>query len=379
MAEQVRLIPLASPPLAPPSLVPPPRARSLAPGSRTTTPALLALPPLLPPSSRSCANASAAPLPLSSHAPALAERSPAPRSRPPPRAPVQERINKNVNELSQKLLEGCKLLSESCPETNVPLVSTKDGRMYSVGNGCYYIRDRGVLLKLDNHPSTPSISAPPSPVPTPSRISHSAKRADVSPTSGGFSRAADESSQTLSARVAQKLLDGFTLLSESCPATNVPLVQNASGQIFSVGTNKWYVRVAGELRETDDPGWSAPAAQRTPQWGARHSTPSAAEAKPAAPRFTPAVEMPPPPPRTPTVPQTFGSGRESAPFEAARSLDGGAKADLPRSVQATIVALTSKLDEARAALVTSRGQDALPHVTLIKEIATSIGALRSLV
>jgi MinD superfamily P-loop ATPase len=44
----------------------------------------------------------------------------------------QERINKNVNELSQKLLEGCKLLSDSCPETNVPLVSTKDGRMYSV-------------------------------------------------------------------------------------------------------------------------------------------------------------------------------------------------------------------------------------------------------
>ena len=39
----------------------------------------------------------------------------------------QERINRNVNELSQKLLEGCKLLSDSCPETNVPLVSTKDG------------------------------------------------------------------------------------------------------------------------------------------------------------------------------------------------------------------------------------------------------------
>ena len=46
----------------------------------------------------------------------------------------QERINANVNSLSQRLLEGCKLLSESCPETNVPLVSTQDGRMYSVGN-----------------------------------------------------------------------------------------------------------------------------------------------------------------------------------------------------------------------------------------------------
>ena len=44
----------------------------------------------------------------------------------------QERINRNVNELSQKLLEGCKLLSDSCPETNVPLVSTKDGARASV-------------------------------------------------------------------------------------------------------------------------------------------------------------------------------------------------------------------------------------------------------
>ena len=42
---------------------------------------------------------------------------------------MTDSVDRNVSELSQKLLEGCKLLSESCPETNVPLVSTLDGRM----------------------------------------------------------------------------------------------------------------------------------------------------------------------------------------------------------------------------------------------------------
>ena len=59
----------------------------------------------------------------------------------------QERINMNVNSLSEKLLEGCKLLSDSCPETNVPLVSTPEGRMFSVGNGCYYVKEGDVLRK----------------------------------------------------------------------------------------------------------------------------------------------------------------------------------------------------------------------------------------
>ena len=48
--------------------------------------------------------------------------------------------------------------------------------------------------------------------------------------------AAETDSQSLSERVAQKLLEGYTLLSDSCPHTNVPLVQSTAGQILSVGT-----------------------------------------------------------------------------------------------------------------------------------------------
>jgi uncharacterized Zn finger protein (UPF0148 family) len=149
----------------------------------------------------------------------------------------QDRINRNVNELSQKLLEGCKLLSDSCPETNVPLVSTKDGRMYSVGNGSYYIRDSGGELRKVGaeqpaaaEPSfLSSAAAGGSPGPVGSPRSSAPALASPSP-------AAEAEAQSLSARVAQKLLEGYTLLSDSCPHTNVPLVQSTAGQILSVGT-----------------------------------------------------------------------------------------------------------------------------------------------
>ena len=56
-----------------------------------------------------------------------------------------------------------------------------------------------------------------------------------------------EGDQSLSSRVAAKLLEGYTLLSESCPDTSVPLVQDQQGRILSVGTGKWYQRTGGQL------------------------------------------------------------------------------------------------------------------------------------
>ena len=121
----------------------------------------------------------------------------------------------------------------------MPLVSTKDGRMYSVGNGAYYIRDSGgELRKIGAEPAaepSPLRTAAPAAVNTPRGGSPwSGAPALPSPSPGRPSAEAD--AQGLSARVAQKLLEGYTLLSESCPLTNVPLVQSTAGQIFSVGT-----------------------------------------------------------------------------------------------------------------------------------------------
>ena len=73
----------------------------------------------------------------------------------PPQREMTDSVDRNVSELSQKLLEGCKLLHESCPETNVPLVATKDGRMYSVGNGCYYVHEGGALVKSGKEAASP--------------------------------------------------------------------------------------------------------------------------------------------------------------------------------------------------------------------------------
>lgn len=156
----------------------------------------------------------------------------------------QERVNANVNSLSQKLLEGCKLLSESCPETNVPLVSTTDGRMYSVGNGCYYRREGGELIKESaNAPLEPP---PPTGGGSPSRGGFlSFTPGGTQPGTVELPSSAPPETQSLSSKVAAKLLEGFTLLSESCPVTSVPLVQDPSGRILSVGTGKWYERTGG--------------------------------------------------------------------------------------------------------------------------------------
>ena len=55
-------------------------------------------------------------------------------------------------------------------------------------------------------------------------------------------RANGNGNRTLSSLIADKLLEGFELLPESCPVTRVPLVQNQHGHVFSVGTGQWFER-----------------------------------------------------------------------------------------------------------------------------------------
>ena len=54
-------------------------------------------------------------------------------------------------EIGRKLGEGCTVLyGVKCPETNIPLVLTPGGRMYSVGNECYYRREGTQLVKVSD-------------------------------------------------------------------------------------------------------------------------------------------------------------------------------------------------------------------------------------
>jgi len=156
----------------------------------------------------------------------------------------QDRVNRNVNELSKRLLEGCSILSDSCPETNVPLVLTLDKRIYSVGTDAYYERDgSGGLRRVRSTASAPGGGLAPAAL----LRSSGAGGADAtlrSPNGGG----AGESS--LSALVAEKLLAGYTLLSESCAVTNVPLLEAPDGRVLSVGTGEWFERRGAGLVTT---------------------------------------------------------------------------------------------------------------------------------
>lgn len=343
----------------------------------------------------------------------------------------QERINKNVNELSQKLLEGCKLLSDSCPETNVPLVSTMDGRMYSVGNGCYYVRDGGALVKISSSAMPPTSGSPVKV--SPERSGSFITSATTAPPGGVVlsheSPRADADGQSLSARVAAKLLEGFTLLSEACPVTSVPLVQDPHGRILSVGTGKWYERTGGQLVETAGAlsfaaAPAAPPAALPYQPGAyTPSAPHSASAAPASLPSRPALSYSspygagaPPPPVAPPSPMPQGSSYGSSAVASAllATADAyamgappmmpptklattpaapssgfrepwrpgaaatGAPAASRVAVQEAIAVLSSRLGEATAALAGANLPEAAAPVALIKDIALAIGALRAL-
>lgn len=313
----------------------------------------------------------------------------------------QDRINKNVNELSQKLLEGCKLLcahtrhtrrtivsdaadaspvhpfcrSDSCPETNVPLVSTKDGRMYSVGNGAYYVKEGDELLKV-----TPA-GKENEPVSTTTPVSASL---GASPWTGApflpSPPQPETESQSLSARVAQKLLEGYQLLSESCPHTSVPLVQHTDGRIYSVGTGKFYTRVGTELRELGSQQVTATGSMPPPQPASVHAHASPRSLGPA-PTFATAetVAMPalsfgaPTPARngdSPTTPAVF------SPPPAA--VDEAMRASHP-VIESTLSVLYHKLEQARLELMRSTTTEAAaPLVVLIKDIAQAIATLKTI-
>ena len=205
----------------------------------------------------------------------------------------------------------------------MPLVSTADGRMYSVGNGAYYMRHGNEIVKVAD---TPAVPASPARVESPTRgfiTAHvHAPPGSVVPPSGGrtpsgAALAAGADGQSLSSRVAAKLLEGYTLLSESCPSTSVPLVQDQSGHILSVGTGRWYERTGGQLTEVGPPGAPVP--------GLAASTPIAAAPAPAFPRSSTSFQqngtpLAPPPPFFPPSPAPHNGYSYGAPHSATNAV-----------------------------------------------------------
>jgi hypothetical protein len=242
----------------------------------------------------------------------------------------------------------------------------------------------------------------------------------AAPAGGGTPVGAPPETASLSSRVAAKLLEGFTLLSESCPVTSVPLVQDPSGRILSVGTGRWYERTGGALVEAGPPS-SVAALPAAYDGGGAHATPSPAyppsgpityqlggslHATPHAsgrPSYTPAspygatsansavaaalLSAVPMGAGAPAA--AVGSGTPSMPppafpsaaHRAVGASGGGASflgAAPKLAVSEAIAVLSSRLSEATSAVADCPLADAGPRVALVKDIALAISALRAL-
>ena len=293
----------------------------------------------------------------------------------------------NVSELSAKLLEGCKLVADSCPETNVPLVITPQGKLYSVGNQSYYQKINGTLSKLVPPQTTNSDTPDSKPKQQPQLHSPHAKvEQDLN----------TQDRMGLSALVAQKLLEGFTLLSESCPTTNVPLVQNQAGHILSVGTGTWYTRRGATLvPAATSPGketvTSPPSVLPVPRYETAEfpqplATPCAPGSMGASLHSSDSILNPTP---SGMCGSSFPGGAPRGAGPATGALGEGQMLPphIAGEVDATFGILTHTLAEARQALsrasmvsntTSASSPDVASIVAVIKDTAQAMVALRSL-
>eukprot|EP00164_Ancoracysta_twista_P012921 GFYU01020440.1.p1 GENE.GFYU01020440.1~~GFYU01020440.1.p1 ORF type:complete len:333 (+),score=94.56 GFYU01020440.1:158-1156(+) len=152
--------------------------------------------------------------------------------------PSKDKVNKNVNQLSKKLLEGWTLLSDSCPNTtcNVPLIMNKAKEIYCINCDKYCERDGDSMKYSLNQPTTGQTPAPaqaPAPVATAPASVVAPPAVSSSPKKQNDSGSRSDSSSAL---IAQKLLQGWTLLNDYCPNPDcsVPLVRNKEGQMSCV-------------------------------------------------------------------------------------------------------------------------------------------------
>lgn len=249
--------------------------------------------------------------------------------------------------------------------------------MYSVGNGHYYARNGNELHKLppDTAPAAHTMLAPPTPT-SPSFSSTNHLLAAPEP---------GQLDSRLSQLVAQKLLEGCTLLSESCEVTSVPLVQDQQGRIISVGTGKVYERISGKLREM---GAFTPTASR--DMHTMSSMPSSAnpsDSQPLAALASSSFAIHPPtsaPSFATTPTSSLAASSFPAPMFSPLSmppppLTAAPLHEMARTIDGTLSVLGQQLDGVRGALATASGTEAVaPLVSLVKEIALAIAALRAL-
>eukprot|EP00941_MAST-03F_sp_MAST-3F-sp1_P003216 g3216.t1 len=159
--------------------------------------------------------------------------------------------------ISQLLLQGWKMLAEHCPVTNsCPLMQNREGRNFSVALDKF-------LDELENENSCDPHTTDEDKLQNKTEESNDEKKSgkiENSDLSVGVTYPVDKNKdsederrkqrQQWSKRLGQLMLQGWTMLGETCPVTHkAPLMQNREGRKYSVVLEKFLDEVACEENE----------------------------------------------------------------------------------------------------------------------------------
>ena len=181
-------------------------------------------------------------------------------------------VKEAFNETSQRLLQGWVLMNETCPVSNFPLLRSQDGRVvWSVRCQCEIATEgqasqRGLTNTNTNKASSSSRAAAQEksdedeliyPVSSSSRTAATLRSLNSSAATSSSSsprrterdarfKAQEAARNRQSAMISQKLLQGWKMLSETCPETHaVPLMEEpGTGRQWSAATQRFVGEMA---------------------------------------------------------------------------------------------------------------------------------------
>jgi uncharacterized Zn finger protein (UPF0148 family) len=156
-------------------------------------------------------------------------------------SPTARKTTRNVDELSQKILQGWTLLAESCPSDgcNVPLVRSGKGDTYCCSCQVHFDAELNPLPPTAAQQAVPKAS---------SSSSASSSQPKQEP-SASVNEPMQETSppakpKDRSQLIADKLLAGWAMLNDVCPrpgCEGVPLVKSRDGRMWCVSCDTWVV------------------------------------------------------------------------------------------------------------------------------------------
>jgi uncharacterized Zn finger protein (UPF0148 family) len=235
--------------------------------------------------------------------PSPASKQPTPKKKLAGTPGRREKMNQQSKLISEKLLQGWKMLKAVCPITaECPLLEDKAGRQWSAAINMYvdeYQKESSM---------GPQAEAPPretTPAPTSNNIAGDepapevaadARFDDWKPPTAEEEREIREKqkrSDAMSKKMGQMLLVGWKMLEEICPVTReVPLMMDKEGKKFSVALNA-YITEEGEMEGNSSSVSVAPPAPQNRRLNMEPSRSRPAAASTASAKRSPAGKAPP--------------------------------------------------------------------------------------